>query len=121
MDELDISSASASELKLEVARLRARLESYEHPSQSAGYMSPRESWPDDSDVDRAMAEAESLPEAIFELIEKYEIPVTGNYPRWQDGQFIRDVGDFNTDFLAIAGRFYGPRRRPSEGPDSELS
>lgn len=121
MDDLDINSASPAELRLEVLQLRERLKSHERPSQSAGYMSPRETWPDDSDVNRAMAEAESLPEAIFELIEKYEIPVTGNYPRWQDGQFIRDIGDFNTDFLAIAGRFYGPRRRPSEGSDSELS
>jgi len=121
MDDLDIHSASAEELKLEVLRLREQLKSHEQPFHSTGYMSPRDTWPDDSDVNSALADAESLPEAIFELIEKYEIPVTGNYPRWQDGQFIRHIGDFNSDFLAIADRFYGARRRPSEGPAPELS
>jgi len=121
MDDLDIDSASPAELRLEVLRLREQLKSHEQPHISSGYMSPRETWPDDSDVNSAMAEAESLPEAIFELVEKYEVPVTNNYPRWQNGQFIRDMGEFFTDFETIAGRFYGPRRRPSEGPDSELS
>jgi hypothetical protein len=53
--------------------------------------------PDDSDHDEAILEAESFVEALWAIAEKYDVPVTNNYPRWQDGQYLRLISDFIED------------------------
>jgi hypothetical protein len=74
---------------------------------STGYVSPRETWPDDTDCNEAIAEAPTVQEAFWEIAEKYDVPVTGNMPRWQEGQFLRQAGDFIGDCMAVMGRFQG--------------
>lgn len=75
---------------------------------STGYVSPKETWPDDTEADAAIAEAETAAEGFWEIGEKYEIPATGNYPRWQEGVFLRSMGDFIEDCLAVSKRFEKP-------------
>lgn len=72
---------------------------------STGYVSPRETWPDDTDIDEAIADAGTLGEAMFEIAAKFDVPVTNNLPRWQEGQFVRHVGDFLEDIYAAFDRF----------------
>lgn len=72
---------------------------------STGYTSPRETWPDDGEADAAIAEAHSLTEAIWEIAEKYDVPVTNNYPRWQEGRFLREIGEFIGDMKTVIARF----------------
>lgn len=72
---------------------------------STGYMSPQETWPDDSEADKEIAEAETIAEAFWEVGEKYDVPTTGNSPRWQEGQFLRPMGDFIRDCVNVARRF----------------
>lgn len=72
---------------------------------STGYVSPRETWPDDTDINEAIAEAETLREAMFEIAEKFEVPVSNNLPRWQEGRFVRHVGDFLEDIYVAFDRF----------------
>jgi len=56
--------------------------------------------PDDTDKDQAIAEADTLVEALFEIAEKYDVPVTNNEARWQDGVYLREVGKFVGDIRA---------------------
>lgn len=72
---------------------------------STGYVSPRETWPDDSGPDESIRRAESLAEALWEIAEKYDIPLTNNLPRWQEGVFLREVGDFIHDCMNAMSRF----------------
>ncbi len=89
----------------ELIRVKAELSSLRNPTTSTGYVSPRETWPDDSEANAAIAEAENFSEAIWEIAEKYHVPVTNNLPRWQDGQFLREMGDFIGDVKSAAERF----------------
>lgn len=61
--------------------------------------------PDDSTADQTIAEATYLEEALFEIAEKYQTPVTNNEPRWKDGVYLREVGDFIGDILDAVKRF----------------
>lgn len=60
--------------------------------------------PDDSEVDEAIASADTLTEALFEIAEKYGANVTNNEPRWQDGVYLREVGDFIGDVIQAVRR-----------------
>lgn len=62
-------------------------------------------WPDDTEADEAIAESETFLEALFEIASKYNIPVTNNEIRWQDGLFLRHVGDFIGDVQDAYARF----------------
>lgn len=77
---------------------------------STGYVSPRETWPDDAEIDEAIAEAETLNEAMFEIAEKFDVPLTNSLPRWQEGRFVRQAGDFLEDVYDAFDRF-GPNAR----------
>ena len=70
--------------------------------------------PDDRDKDQAIAEAETLVEALFEIAEKYGVPVTNNEPRWQDGVYLRAVGAFIGDIRAAVTKHgaLAPAGRP---------
>jgi hypothetical protein len=61
--------------------------------------------PDDSEADEAIAEAGTLNEAIWEFMEKFDVPVTNNEVRWQDGQYLREAGNFIGEIRAIFARF----------------
>ncbi len=60
--------------------------------------------PDDSAYDQEILEAESFTEALWVIAEKYDVPVTNNYPRMQNGQYLRHIGDFIADITAAAKR-----------------
>lgn len=72
---------------------------------STGYMSPRETWPDDTEADECIASSESLAEALLEIADKYDVPLTANYPRWQEGRFARSDFDFVSEIIAAFKRF----------------
>lgn len=78
---------------------------------STGYVSPRETWPDDREADAAIADADTFTEALFEIASKYEVPVTNNLPRWQEGQFLREVGEFVGDIKRAVARFADDKRK----------
>lgn len=61
--------------------------------------------PDDTEADDAIASAQDLTEALFEIAEKYEAPLTNNEPRWKDGVYLRHVGDFTADVKDQVARF----------------
>lgn len=88
---LEASEKSIQAKDVELARLKTQLQSTKQETHP-GIVSPRETWPDDSDSDEAITEASSLPEALWEIAEKYEVPLTNNLPRWQQGQFLRPAG-----------------------------
>lgn len=71
----------------------------------AGNFSPRETWPDDSACDEAIAEAETFGLAIWEIAEKYDVPLTNNSVRWQEGVFVRHITDFIEDVRRVHLRF----------------
>jgi hypothetical protein len=56
------------ELQEEVLRLRAQVRSFETPVTSTGYTNSRETWPDDTEANQAIEEAESGAAAFFFLI-----------------------------------------------------
>ena len=70
-----------------------------------GSTSPRTTWPNDDEANEAIRDAETLVEAIWEIGEKYDVPLTNNMPRWQDGQFLREAGEFIHDVVTAADRF----------------
>lgn len=84
----------------ELARLRAQVRSIGHVN--PGVVSPKETWPDDTDANEAIAAEDSFAGALFEIAEKYGANVTNNYPRWQNGVFLREVGEFIADVTAAA-------------------
>ena len=61
--------------------------------------------PDDAEVNALLADSEDLPEALGTIATKYEAQVTNNEPRWQDGHYLRHVGDFMRDVMAAFERF----------------
>ena len=61
--------------------------------------------PDDSEEDEAIAEADSFVEALWEIATKYNVPVTNNLPRWQDGVWLREIGAFIGEIQDAARRF----------------
>lgn len=87
----------------ELVRLRAQVKSFGVviPGSFAG---PGEA-PDDSEADQVIAEAEDFREALWEIAEKYEVPVTNNLPRWQNGQFLRHSAEFMYEIEQAAKRF----------------
>lgn len=60
--------------------------------------------PDDRKYNEEILEAESFTEALWVIAEKYDVPVTGNYPRTQNDQYLRHIGDFISDITAAAKR-----------------
>lgn len=44
-----------------------------------------------------IAEAESFEEALFAIAEKYDLPLTNNEPRFENGVYLRPIGDFVED------------------------
>lgn len=84
----------------ELARLRAQVRSIGLVNPSVA--SPKETWPDDSEVNEAIAAEDSFAGALFEIAEKYGANVTNNYPRWQNGVFLREVGEFIADVTTAA-------------------
>lgn len=73
-----------------------------------GYVDPQSPtiepvpWPDDTEINAAIAQADSFAESLFEIAEKYGADVTNNEPRWQGNVFLREVGDFIADVKASA-------------------
>lgn len=94
--------AAIDERDAELFRLRAQVASI---GSGRTWRSPKESWPDDTDWDESIAEAERFSEAAFAIAEKYGAAITNDEERWQDGEFLRDVCDFQNDVQAAAERF----------------
>ena len=90
----------------EIKRLRAQLVSVGRAD--PGIVSPRDTWPDDADANEAIAEADSFEDALFEIAEKYGAKVTNNMPRWQNGVFLREVGEFIGDVKDAATKHLSP-------------
>jgi hypothetical protein len=61
--------------------------------------------PDDTEVDAEIAEATDLGDALFGIASKYLVAVTNNEPRWQDGVWLREMGEFIDDVKNVTGRF----------------
>ena len=80
-------------LTAEVARLRAQVHSLTHKVHP-GAVAPAKTWPDDTEINQAIADAEDFGEAIWEIAEKYDVQLTNNMERWVDGVFVRHCGDF---------------------------
>lgn len=83
----------------EYKRQHQQLQSLLHPTTSTGYTNPRDTWPDDTEINASIAEEETVAGALFEIAEKYGADVTNNLPRWQDGVFLREVGEFIGDVM----------------------
>jgi hypothetical protein len=84
----------------ELAQLRAQVNSIGRVNPSTA--SPKGTWPDDTDANEAIASEDSFSGALFEIAEKYGANVTNNYPRWQNGVFLREVGEFIADVTNAA-------------------
>lgn len=89
--------------KSDLARLQAQVDSI---GRHGPGMARPETWPDDTEINEDLREAESFADALGIIIEKYNIPVTNNYARWQDGEFIREAVEFMEDIAAIAKKFF---------------
>lgn len=89
------------EARADVKRLKAQVRSLQTPANPAGVAKPEER-PDDSEADAAIAAAEDFAEAIWEIGDKYEVALTNNLERWQEGQFLRHTGDFLGDIRSAA-------------------
>lgn len=98
----DHADTERSHLLNEITQLRAQLASV--GNDDPGVVSPKESWPDDTDIDGVIAEAECFEEALFDIAEKYGANVTNNMQRWQDGVFLREVGGFIGDIKTAAAK-----------------
>lgn len=73
--------------------------------------------PDDSEKDEEIEDADTLTEALWAISEKYDVPVTNNETRWQDGAYLREVGSFIGDIQKVYARF-----RPEPTPlDQDLT
>lgn len=71
-------------------------------------MDARKPKPDDSEYDELIADSESIQEALAAIADKYGADVTNNEPRWQDGVYLRHLGDFMGDVLDAFKRFSKP-------------
>lgn len=68
--------------------------------------------PDQGFTVESLVRSEALISALFDLADKYDVPLTNNGARVQDGQQLREVGDFVGDIItavmgAIAGTLPG--------------
>jgi hypothetical protein len=86
------------ELRAENARLIAQVASLTAPQGPA----PREAAPDDFDFECYLNDAQDFGEAVAVLIDKYDIAVTNNEPRWQGGVYLRHMGDLMSDIIEAA-------------------
>lgn len=86
----------------EIRRLRAQVDSFTNKTVST----PANADPDDTDADLAIEEAEDFLDAALELGDKWDVPYTNNYPRWQNGQFLRHMGDWLKDVRKVAKRYH---------------
>lgn len=84
-----------------IAELRAQVESFTVRIHSC----PPDARPDAAKVNALIAEAEDLRGALWEIGEKYGCACTNNAPRWQNGVYLRCIGDFCEDVEAAAARF----------------
>ena len=87
----------------ENTRLRAQVASI-GKSAHPGSCAPPGSHPDDTEINEAIADAETFGEAIWEIGDKYEIPLTNNMERWSEGRYIRHAGEFYQDVLDEANK-----------------
>lgn len=94
------------QLEAENKRLKAQVHSLTHDV-NPGSTVPFDAMPDDTEINQAIEEAESFNEAVCEIAEKYDVPVTGNMERWQDGVFVRHAAEFTNDLHRVADRFVG--------------
>lgn len=63
-------------------------------------------FPDDSEADRDIAEAETFRDALWSIAEKYDAPLTNNAPGWNsEGRFCRMMPDFIVDVEKAMKRF----------------
>jgi len=61
--------------------------------------------PDDREWNELIQDSESIQEALMTIADKYGADVTNNEPRWQDGVYLRHLGDFMQDVLEAVNRF----------------
>ena len=66
--------------------------------------------PDDTLQNESILDSEDFAEALSEIVNKYGINVTNNSPRWQDGVYLRHMGEFLGDVRDAAIRFPQKRR-----------
>lgn len=95
-----LATKRVAELEAEVLRLQAQVASIGHVD--PGTYSPRHVHPDDTVINGCIEEAECFADAMFEIAEKYGANVTNNMDRWQDGVFVRHVGEFIGDTKTAA-------------------
>jgi hypothetical protein len=86
------------EIRAENARLSAQVASLTAPQGPA----PRETAPDDFDHQCYLNDAQDFGEAVAEIIDKYDIAVTNNEPRWQGGVYLRHMGDLMQDIITAS-------------------
>lgn len=104
---LEVAKAECARLERDLAVALAEVKRLVNLQAAAQQPNPTER-PDDSEADAAIADAEDLNEALWEIAEKYQVPVTNNYPRWQEGQWLREIGEFIGDIRNAVERFTLP-------------
>jgi hypothetical protein len=78
------------------------------PSASGVVYANADNRPDDTEIDESIADEDSFAGAMFEIASKYDIPVTNNEERWQDGVYLRHIADFIADVQRVSERFRAP-------------
>lgn len=52
-------------------------------------------------------EIDSFNEGLFLISSVYNLPFTNNMPRWQNGEYLHEIGDFISDIHKLVEKFYG--------------
>lgn len=90
-------------VEAENTRLRAQVASIGKAAHPGTYAPPG-SAPDDTEINQDIDDAETFGEAIWEIGDKYEIPLTNNMERWSEGRYIRHAGSFYQDIRDAADK-----------------
>lgn len=91
------------ELEAELKVLRAQVASIGHVV--PGAVALPDTRPDDSEYREELDDAESFSAAMFAIADLYGMNLTNNSERWQDGVFLREIGDFIGDVRSVAEKF----------------
>lgn len=64
--------------------------------------------PDDTEINEVIADSPDFASALFEIGEKYSIPLTSNLPRWQDGVYVRESAEFYGEVMDAVRKHLTP-------------
>lgn len=87
----------------ELRVLRAQVASF--GKVQPGASNPPRDQPDDTEDNEAIDEAEDWLEAADSVGVKWGVPMTNNSPRWQDGVYLRHMGEWIADIRKVIERY----------------